>query len=602
MSEQRDGRRILPYLYGLVITVAVTALLLLGLTFFRYQSETQARDRVEEYHLRTLSLTNELSARLAVALSVTTDNEMGDRPLPPDRELVSSVFSVGQGVEALATLQGEFSDARFERTVVRAEVRASLLREATVNAVWTADEWKEELDALDLTIFQLSRLHSIAAETQLQEIDDRNRLVRWVAIVGVPLILIISGGLIARVITAIRRRLQELDETNEALIQADLRIEQTRRMEALGTLVGGVAHDFNNLLTVILAYADVTQSRISPDDPAYMPLRNIQTAAERASSLTRQLLAFSRQDVVEPELTDLNTLVQDLKPVLQGLVRSEIELEVRYAADLPPVLVDRVQVDQVLLNLVVNARDALPDGGTILIQTDQVDITTDDDEIPMNSYCRVRVADTGHGMSPEVQDRVFEPFFTTKEAGEGTGLGLSTVHGVVAKNDGYVTLTSEVGVGTTFCVYLPEVAMPEHEPDAVDILHTAGGAETILLVEDEAQIRELCAGALRDHGYRVIEASDAYLALDAALEAEYEVGLVVTDLVMPGMRGTELVDQLREVAPQIRAIYMSGYSETEVLSRVRESGDPFIPKPFKIGELIEAVRNELDRTTSHLHP
>ncbi len=363
------------------------------------------------------------------------------------------------------------------------------------------------------------------------------------------------------------------DITERRVLEDQLR--QAQKMEAVGQLAGGIAHDFNNLLTVIAGYGEIARRRIGAG-PGVNELGEIQRAAERAGELTRQLLAFARRQVLEPVPLDVNRVATGLAPMLSRLLGETIEIAMLAGDDLPPVLADRVQLEQVVINLAINARDAMPGGGTLAIETSFSD-----------GHVRLAVSDTGSGIEPELLERIFEPFYTTKEVGLGTGLGLATVHGIVTQSGGRVDVVSSPGMGSTFTVLLPaaDAALePAVEPVERPRL---GGDETLLLCEDEDGVRKLLELVLRGAGYTVLSAAGAEEGL--ALAARHAVDALVTDIVMPGMSGLELADRL---AP-LRALFISGYS-SEAAGGL-PNGSAFLEKPFDHGALLAAVRALLDQ-------
>jgi len=373
---------------------------------------------------------------------------------------------------------------------------------------------------------------------------------------------------------------------------------QAQKMEAVGRLAGGIAHDFNNLLTAILGYGDLMLPKLH--DPALRgKMQEIRKAAERASALTRQLLAFSRKQVLVPEVVPVAGLIEELSKMLRRLIGEDIEL-VTLLSPSAAVRADPGQLEQVLMNLAVNARDAMPRGGKLTIE---VTLETADDafrkdhpDVPPGSLVVIAVTDTGVGMDAEVRKHIFEPFFTTKELGRGTGLGLATVYGIVEQSGGHVEVDTAVGQGTTFRIFLPAVEAPRPVP-APSLDEVVGGSETVLLVEDEAALRSLAQEILRDQGYKVIAAGSGAEALDLARSHPAPIDLLVTDVVMPGMDGRELADRLGPVHPETRCLFMSGYTDDAVVRRgVREEGMPFLQKPFTIDALALKVREVLDQT------
>jgi two-component system, cell cycle sensor histidine kinase and response regulator CckA len=373
---------------------------------------------------------------------------------------------------------------------------------------------------------------------------------------------------------------------------------QAQKMEAVGRLAGGVAHDFNNLLMVISGYAEVLLARLAPDNPLHEKGRAIQQAADRATTLTRQLLAFSRKQLLELKVVDVNAIVQDMERLLRPLIGENVELITILSPSAVHTRADAGQLEQVLMNLVVNAKDAMPAGGKLTIQTQisAVDghLRGEQQFIRPGKYVQLSVGDTGMGMDKETQSRIFEPFFTTKEKGKGTGLGLSTVYGIVKQSGGYVMVQSELGHGTTFHIYLPQVDGTAEKqsvpvPDA-----SLGGTETILLVEDEESVRQLVRDTLEAKGYRLFEAESGEAGLAVANGFDGNIDLIITDVVMPGIGGRELVEQLAKSRPTAKVLYLSGYTEDAILSDGSiEQGTAFLQKPFSLQSLARKVREVL---------
>jgi PAS domain S-box-containing protein len=388
------------------------------------------------------------------------------------------------------------------------------------------------------------------------------------------------------------------DITDRKHLEDQLR--QAQKMEAVGCLAGGVAHDFNNLLTAIMGYSQLLMMRVPADDPSRQDLQEISKAGERAATLTRQLLAFSRKQVMEPKILDLNAVVGDTSKMLSRLIGEDIHLRAIFDPRLNTVEADPGQIEQVLMNLVVNARDAMPHGGRITIETSNVELdeayTSQHVGVRPGQYVMIAVSDTGCGMDAETQARIFEPFFTTKEVGKGTGLGLSTVYGIVKQSGGHIWIYSETGRGTTFKVYLPpaktgtETWKPAAQPSLLP-----GGTETVLLAEDEVQVRDFAARVLRELGYTVIEARNGREAITAASEAGQKIDILLTDVIMPEMGGKSLSDWIRGRIPGVKVLFISGYTEGAI-SNLGElnPGVAFLQKPFTPGELARKVRELLN--------
>ena len=390
------------------------------------------------------------------------------------------------------------------------------------------------------------------------------------------------------------------DVTERRDLERQMRAAQ--RMEAVGRLAGGIAHDFNNLLTVIQGYARFLHDDFREGDPAREDTDAILNAAERAARLTGQLLAFSRKQIQELRVVDLNETVAELDKLLRRLIGEDIDLVTKLSPDLGRAKVDVTQIEQVLMNLVVNARDAMSGGGKLTIETANAQLeetygAAKNVEVPPGQYVMLAVTDTGTGMDKETQSQIFEPFFTTKEKGKGTGLGLSTVYGIVKQSGGYIWVYSELGQGTTFKMYLPRVG---EEVKLAASLHRAvgelRGKETILLVEDDEPVRKVAARILRRHGYRVLQAGNGGDALLLCERHEGPIHLMLTDVVMPQMSGRELAKRLAAVRPDMRVIFSSGYTDNAVAHRgVFDEGTVFVQKPFSPNALLRKVRETLDK-------
>ena len=397
------------------------------------------------------------------------------------------------------------------------------------------------------------------------------------------------------------RDITERKRAEEELRASQLQLQQSQKLEAIGQLAGGVAHDFNNLLTAILGYTDLSLRRVDVDNSIRRNLEETKKAAERAASLTRQLLAFSRKQILEPKVLNLNDVVRDMHKMLTRLIGENIDLATKQAGDLGIVKADPCQVEQIILNLVVNARDAMPRGGKVTIET--ANITIDDTDalkhmaIKPGPYVMLAVSDTGTGIDEETQARVFEPFFTTKEVGKGTGLGLSTVYGIVKQSGGNIWVYSEPGAGTVFKIFLPrvEVAESSNEKPASE-LKVFHGSETILLVEDEDIVRGLTRKILVEAGYKVLDARSGEEAIRLSRHYRGSIDLLLTDVVMPETSGKEVAERLLELRPAARVLFMSGYTDEAIVRHgVLDENVDFIQKPFTWARLGKKVRDVLDR-------
>jgi nitrogen-specific signal transduction histidine kinase len=382
-------------------------------------------------------------------------------------------------------------------------------------------------------------------------------------------------------------------------IELEARYLQAQKMESVGRLAGGVAHDFNNLLTVILGTIDLTLEQMDAAAPTAGLLREGRRAAERATALTRQLLAFSRRQITQPEILDLGAMVREVSDMLQRLIGEHVRLTVVAADALWPVRADRGQLEQVIMNLAVNARDAMPEGGGLAIEISNVELdelaASQHPPLQAGAFVQLAVTDTGIGMEAAVRERIFEPFYTTKEVGRGTGLGLSTVYSIIEQNRGGIWVYSEPGHGTTFKIYLPRSLAARPAGAAEPVVVAMTGTETLLVVEDDDALREIATSVLRSAGYTVLAAASGAAALEIAAQHQGSLQLVLTDMVMPGMGGRELATRLTEIRPDIRIVYTSGYTDDAILRRhALEASDHFLSKPYTVVELTRRIRKVLD--------
>lgn len=420
---------------------------------------------------------------------------------------------------------------------------------------------------------------------------------RWFQTIKVPLRVPGEHSIqVLGVSTDITKRKQ----AEEALRQSEEQLRQSQKLEAIGQLAGGVAHDFNNLLTVIGGYSDLLLRSLD-EDQHRQKVEEVKKASERAASLTRQLLAFSRKQILQPVVLNLNDIVPDMDKMLRRLIGADIDLLTVMEPELGQVKADAGQIEQVLMNLAVNARDAMPSGGKLTIQT--ANVYLDDSyirhhvTIQPGPYVVLAVSDTGCGMDAETQAHIFDPFFTTKEAGKGTGLGLSTVYGIVKQSGGNIWVYSEVGKGTTFKIYLPRVceAIEQREEEEVARTGMQGGTETILLVEDEGIVRQLVRDVLESNGYRVLVATSGDEALQISERYQGLISLLMTDVVMPQMGGREVAERLALSRPEIKVLYMSGYTNGSIFHHgVLDEGIAFLEKPFTLESVTHKVREVLD--------
>ena len=377
-------------------------------------------------------------------------------------------------------------------------------------------------------------------------------------------------------------------------------LQQAQKMEAVGTLAGGVAHDFNNILTAIIGYGNIVKMKMGPDDPQRASIDQILAASERAAHLIQGLLAFSRKQIINPKPVEVNSIIQNVEKLLRRLIGEDLELSTLLSGNDLMIMADPGQIEQVLMNLATNARDAMPDGGILTVTTEECDLKEDFGAIhgigKPGRYAVIAVSDTGYGMEAETQEKIFEPFFTTKEPGKGTGLGLAIVYGIVKQHNGFINVYSEPAKGTMFKIYFPLIAMQTKEARAEEALQPRGGTETILLAEDDQGVRSLTTTLLTDFGYRVIEAVDGQEALRQFTDHAKEVDLLILDVILPKMGGKEVYDAVKAVRPDMGVLFISGYT-ADIINKKGIFGErlKFLSKPVVPFDLLQNIRALLDQ-------
>jgi two-component system cell cycle sensor histidine kinase/response regulator CckA len=515
-----------------------------------------------------------VSQQLAAAIEHKRYEEALRRSEARSRSLVlSAAFGICR-----CTLGGKFLDVNpalitmLGHDSVEALLKLDARREVFVNA--------QDLDHLAEDCRRSGNLNGL--EVQWKRKDGRIIIVRL-------------SGCAANVADEPEEALELIAEDITERRQLEEQLRQAQKMDAVGRLAGGVAHDFNNLLMVINGYTEVLLEQLEKGGALHGKVQSIQQAADRAATLTRQLLAFSRKQHLELKVIDVNHVIGDMERLLRPLIGENIELVTRLSSQAGHTRADAGQLEQVIMNLVVNAKDAMPEGGKLTLQSSDITVRQESSEqrfIQPGRYAVISVSDTGHGMDEETQSRIFEPFFTTKEKGKGTGLGLSTVYGIVKQSSGYVFAQSETGAGTTFHVYLPRVEDTAEELGPAKLQQNeAGGCETVLLVEDEESVRELVRLTLTSRGYNVLEAENGECGLRVAETCKEHIDILITDVVMPGIGGRELAKKLLTLRPGISVLYLSGYTEDAVVTQgVLSPGTAFLQKPFTLQNLAKKVR------------
>jgi signal transduction histidine kinase len=507
-----------------------------------------------------------------------------------------------EDVEADAVLTARaLRQAGYEPIVERIE-SPEAMRRALERDRWDVVLCDHGMPRFD-TIAALELLHELGVDVPFIVVSGSIGEEMAVAIMKAGAHDYVMKGNLTRLGTAVEREVREARvrrerrEAQEKLKVTEAQLRQAQKMEAIGRLAGGVAHDFNNLLTIIGGYAELEESRLAPGDPGREILREILNAARRGAGLTRQLLAFSRRQVFEPRVVDLNEIVGGVRKMLGRLLGEDVELVEEPAPAPARIRADPGQIEQIVMNLAVNARDAMPSGGTVRLRSAVVDLNRPEPcahgEIAPGRYATLEVSDTGSGMDPAVRAHLFEPFFTTKEPGKGTGLGLATVYGIVTQSAGHIVVESEVGRGTTFRIFFPraEAEEPAAPAEPVERGRADRGTETVLVAEDDPAVREILLRTLSARGYTVLQARDGREALEICGRAETRVDLLITDVVMPQLGGREASKRLEQLRPGLKVLYMSGYTGDPVPVGF---GRAFLQKPFTLEALARKVREILD--------
>jgi two-component system cell cycle sensor histidine kinase/response regulator CckA len=575
-TAEREGLQAQDIRAVLVLPVSSSSGSLLGFIGF---DDTKACREWSGEDSRTLEI-------VAGMLGVHWDRLRADEALRESEDLMRRVINTVPAYVVVKDRDGNFVQANLGAAAHYSTTAEDMIGRNEIEYVGIAGASEEEIRgflAADREVIDAKRPKFIPEV--LSTTPDGTQ--KWAQVVKAP--LAVQGNPDCVLVVA-------FDITERKLLEE--RLLQSQKMEAVGTLAGGVAHDFNNLLTAIIGYSELVLQQLDPLSPQYGDVGQIKRAADRAADLTRQLLAFSRRQMLQPEVLDLNAVVSNIMRMLERLVGEDIDLATRLDPKLGQMKVDPGQIEQVIMNLIVNAREAMPQGGSLTIETRNVELdeayAREHAEVRAGPYALLAVSDTGEGMDEETVARIFEPFFTTKEM--GTGLGLSTVYGIVKQSGGHLSVYSAPGVGTTFKVHLPLVEYERTDSSAGAAVPDTGGSETILLVEDDESVRELARRSLRKSGYTVLDARDGVEALRICQEWEGVPHLLVTDVVMPGgMSGRQLAERVVSLYPEMKVLYMSGYTSDAILRHgVLDSSIPFLEKPFTPVSLAHKVREVLD--------
>ena len=595
---------VLRYVYAILAIIVVAVGIAVTLLFLGQQDEITTRNRVQSFHLESVAEAEALAREirmLRAAIGNTSDSKFANDAgaggiLSVQFGFSGILHSMRSRLVRLSRLQEPYDGLAFARTLKRLVDRFDDIEQALHNMEITRAT-STALMVLGLTVDQYVRLHRIAADKELRELADRqNQRPQYLSILAIS----IGFGILAvsYLIYFLRRSLAKQKKTEVALTESESRLMQTQKLEALGRLVGGVAHEFNNQLTAILGQAELLHDTAAGDKDIELGLSEIKEAGLHAASLTRQLLAFSQQQRVEARILNLNIALQDWDDTIRRIIGDDVTLTCNYADDPCAIEVDPDQLRQVILNLISNAHDAVPLGGLISISTENVTVGEDVPGVPGGEYVRLTVSDSGAGIEDFTRERMFEPFYTTKDQGKGMGLGLSTVHGIVASANGHIVVESQLGVGTRFYVYFPRAA-GRPEPISNQELQTERqeGSETVLIVDDDIKVRRFVETGLTSLGYRVLTASGGAAGLEICRTEPGAIDVILSDIVMAEVSGPTFMASAIVLRPAAVAIYMSSYSEDAVLGlrRGEKGADiPLITKPFDLKSLSRLIRTCLE--------
>lgn len=597
---------VLRYVYAILAVVGVAVAVILYFLYVVHADELKTRDRIQFVHLEAVAEAQHLARetrRLRELVGAYLDSRLSDQAGPAGIQSVQLDYrgilqSMRSRLLLLPDLDDHSEDALFSNSQTRLKERVIRIDRLLSQSQYGADAIAA-IDVLAMTIEQYARLHEIAADEEQRALADRQ--AQRPAFLGVLAACLVFTGLATVVlIRSLGASLSRQREAELALVESQEKLNHVQKLDALGRLVGGAAHDFNNWLTVILGHSGMLLEDTKGDKRLEMGLDEIKQASLQAASLTQQLLAFSRRQKFEPRLLDLNELIQGQESMLRRVIGADIRLTFRYEESLFDVEMDPDQLRQVILNLVNNARDAMPEGGALSVATENVTITRQDaeaDSVSEGKYVKMTVSDTGTGMDEETRRRAFEPFFTTKETGQGTGLGLSTVHGIVTASNGAIHVESSPGEGSTFAVYLPCAEhLDAQDSTSAETMPAERGSATVLVVEDNEQVRHFVEEGLASLGYRVLVANAGAAGLRLCRDEPGDIDVILSDVVMPETSGPKFMAQALKLRPTAVAIYMSAYTKDEVLEFRRNNAEasiPLIQKPFELATLSRLIRKQL---------
>lgn len=605
-QTQVNGPVLLRYVYAVLTIIGIAVTTIIVALYTSQQNELKIRDRIEFIHFASVTASAELAreaqtlARLVSdALSTTRSGTHGLAGVNTVQAGYAGILaSMRARLSRLPEVPAHDGEEVIALTLKRLSERFDRIDHALRFAGLTP-EIADSIEVLRINVEQFIRLHQIAAERELLVLAERqSRRPRFLGVLLACLAFSVLAG--TYLILSLRSTMKLQRETEGALAESQERLHHIQKLDALGRLVGGVAHDFNNWLTVILGHADLLRDKVAGDEQLASGLGEIRQAGLQAASLTQRLLAFSHRQQLLPRIVTLDAELRDMEPMLQRIIGEDVKLTFRYATDPYTVEVDPDQLQQVLMNLISNARDAMPRGGDLTVRVDNISVGPGGiklPEVPDGDYSRLTVSDSGTGVDEATRQRMFEPFFTTKEEGHGTGLGLSTVHGIVTGSKGHITVNSVEGSGTRFHIFLPRVdgRVGATANDTEDVTPQRGD-ETILVVEDDKHVRQFVEAGLSSLGYRVLSAPGGAGGLDLCRNEPGAIDVILSDIIMPEISGPKFMAAALKLRPDAVPIYMSAYTRDEVL-RFRKPGSvdiPLISKPFTLDALSGLIRERLN--------